>query len=85
MIIGSLFNDETLTYPCRTITDIGQDVDQYSITLFPEYAMRDEKYRFGGLKANYNPKNISKIAASFSVHCAIFSKPNFFGQTPVWR
>ena len=64
MIIGSLFNDETLTYPCRTITDIGQDVDQYSITLFPEYAMRDEKYRFGGLKANYNPKNISKIGVS---------------------
>ena len=64
MIIGSLINDETLTYPCRTITDIGQDVDQYSIKLFPEYAMRDEKYRFGGLKGNNNPKNISKIPVS---------------------
>lgn len=64
MIIDSLFNDETLTYPCRTITDIGQDVDQYSIKLLPEYAMRDEKYLSGGLKGNYNPKNISKIPVS---------------------
>ena len=52
------------TYPCRTITDIGQDVDQYYIKVYPEYAMRDEKYRFGGLKGNYNPKNISKIPVS---------------------
>lgn len=62
VIIDSLFNDETLTYPCRTITDIGQD--EYSIKLFPEYAMRDEKYRFGRLKGNYNPENISKIPVS---------------------